>query len=72
MKKMKQKDHIWRFVKCNGDVVIYARCGCGFKYSCCENIAEVGFKVAPAPNELYPYCPLCGSKKTKYIDETED
>ena len=70
MKKGRKKDHIWQFVKYNGDMAIYAKCSCGFHYSCCKNHAiEQQFPIEPDPNKLYNYCPLCGARKTRYIDE---
>ena len=63
-------DHIWKFVKYEGDVSIYALCGCGFHYSCCKpKIENRPFPIVPNPDALYPYCPICGSRKTRYIDD---
>ena len=69
MKKGRKKDHVWQFVRYKFDTAIYARCSCGFRYSCCKDIAEIGLKIVPAPEKLYPYCPICGARKTKYIDD---
>jgi hypothetical protein len=27
--------------------------------------------MEPAPERLYPYCPLCGARKTRYEEEVE-
>ena len=37
MNKGRRKDHLWRFVKYNGDIAIYAMCSCGFRYPCWNN-----------------------------------
>ena len=29
-------------------------------------------RVEPNINGLYKYCPYCGSRKTKYIDDVKD
>lgn len=73
MKKGRRKDHIWKFCKYKGDAAIYAKCSCGFHYSgaCCTNISEKGLRVVIVPEGLYPYCPFCGSRKTRYINEIE-
>lgn len=69
MKKGRRKDHNWVFVRYKGDLAIYAKCSCGFHYSCCHNKREMGLLMVPAPDLLYPYCPICGSRKTTYDDE---
>lgn len=71
MRKGRKKDHVWQFAKYKGDIGIYATCSCGFLYSCCENINEVGVKMIPSIEKLYPYCPCCGSRKTKYTEEVK-
>ena len=72
MKKGRKKDHIWQFVKYKGDIAYYAKCSCGFRYSCYkEHSAEHRLPLEIAPEKLYNYCPLCGSRKTRYIDEIE-
>lgn len=70
MKKGRRKDHIWRFVKYKGDIAYYARCNCGFRYACYKehsNIQRLPLEIAP--EKLYYYCPICGSRKTRYIDD---
>ena len=70
MRNRRRKDHVWQFVKYNGDVAIYAKCGCGFHYPCYKNHSrERPFPIEPDPEQLYRYCPLCGGRKTRYIDE---
>ena len=72
MKKGRKKDHIWQFVKYKGDIAYYAKCSCGFRYPCYKkHSAEYVFPLEIAPEKLYNYCPLCGSRKTRYIDEIE-
>ena len=65
-------DHLWRFVKFRGDAAFYAKCSCGFRYGCYKNHSiKQPFPIEPDPEKLYPYCPLCGSKKTRYIADIE-
>lgn len=73
MKKGRGKDHKWRFVKYKGNSAICAQCHCGFTYSCCREVREGnnGFKIEPAPEKLYPFCPMCGSKKKTYNDKVK-
>ena len=76
MSKHKRKgrsiDHLWTFIKYKYDVSIYAHCSCGFRYSCCKNIAEnPGLKIVIAPEKLYPYCPWCGARKKRYDEEVK-
>ena len=67
MNKGRRKDHIWQFVKYKGDTAYYTKCSCGFRYPCYTNINI--FQLKPCPEKLYRYCPFCGSRKTRYIDE---
>lgn len=64
-------DHVWQFVKYKADVGIYAKCSCGFRYLACKpkynDLSCLIFIIAP--EKLYNYCPLCGSRKTRYIEE---
>ena len=69
MKKGRKKDHKWRFVKYKGNLAIYAHCSCGFEYDCSKNESDKGFKIVIAPEKLYNYCLICGSKKTHYEEE---
>lgn len=69
MKKGRKKDHVWEFVKYKGDCAIYAKCSCGFRYGCDKRENRNGFKNVPAPERLYNYCPVCGSRKLRYIPE---
>lgn len=63
-------DHIWNFVKYKGDAAVYAKCSCGFRYSCGKSRDnEHPLPIEPDLNKLYPYCPLCGARKTKYNPE---
>ncbi len=85
MKKGRRKDHIWRFVKYLGDAAIYAKCSCGFRYRCDKGIngSPIGRDPdanglyycpicrEPDANKLYYYCPICGSRKTRYIEKVE-
>lgn len=71
MKKGRKKDHIWRFVKYLGDAAIYAKCSCGFRYRCDKGINGSPISREPDVNKLYYYCPICGSRKTRYIEKVE-
>lgn len=72
MKKGRKKDHLWRFVKYRGDIAFYAKCSCGFRYACYKkHSVEQLFPIEPDPEKLYRYCPWCGSRKTRYINEIE-
>lgn len=71
MKKGRKKDHIWRFVKYLGDAAIYAKCSCGFRYRCDKGINGSPIVREPDANRLYYYCPICGSRKTRYIEKVE-
>ena len=64
MKKGRKKDHVWKFYKYKGDMAIYAQCSCGFKYGCNKS-----FEQKYILDKLYPYCPYCGSRKTRYSKE---
>ena len=72
MNKGRGKDHIWQFVKYKFDTAIYAQCSCGFHYACCTTKTVIPMRVEPNINGLYKYCPYCGSRKTKYIDDVKD
>ena len=70
MKKGRRKDHVWQFVKYKGDIAIYAKCNCGFRYGCYKNNSITQpFPIVPNIDGLYRYCPGCGSKKTRQIDK---
>ena len=71
MKKGRKKDHIWRFVKYLGDASVYAKCRCGYKYRCDKGINGSPINREPNIEKLYYYCPICGSRKTRYIDNIE-
>lgn len=69
---MKRKKHkSWKFVKYKGDIAIYAKCKCGFSYPCYNNDPIGSFNIVPDINQLYPFCPICGSKKKIYIEGVE-
>ena len=73
MKKGRKKDHIWRLVKYKGDISIYAKCSCGFHYSCSkfEDPENGNLRTVINENKIYPYCPICGSRKIWYTDEVK-
>ena len=64
-------DHVWRFVKFRHDICIYASCSCGFQYGCCKFSPPDSLRMVPDPERLYRYCPQCGARKTKYIEEVK-
>lgn len=71
-KNTRGKDPWWRIVKYQGDVAYYARCKCGFHYGCYDvNYAEERPLVTIDTDRLYPYCPICGSKKKWYDDDVK-
>ena len=70
MKKGRRKDHLWQFVKYKGDGCFYAKCSCSFHYACDKpKFDNQTIPRVPAPEKLYYYCPNCGARKTRYIDE---
>ena len=76
MSKKKRKgrgiNHGWRFGEYKGDIAIYAICpDCRFIYACDKEKYRGGIPRVPAPEKLYPYCPLCGARKTWYEEEVE-
>ena len=64
-------DHVWQFVKYKYDEAFYAKCRCGFHYLAYKHDYDDSNTriILIAPEKLYNYCPLCGSRKTRYIDE---
>ena len=56
-------DHVWELIRYKHDAAIYARCKCGFRYHVSDGVGI--FK----PERLYSYCPNCGARKKRYIDE---
>lgn len=61
-------DHTWEFVKYQGDMQVYALCKCGFHYGCGKHPSDAPLPIVPNPEALYPYCPICGSKKKRYLE----
>ena len=61
------KKNKWKLVKYKGDISIYAKCKCGFRYACSHSKKnEDGtWSFEQIVDNLYPYCPICGSRKTK-------
>ena len=62
-------DHSWDFIKYSGDLAYYARCKCGFQFSCYKNTELGVLDTQPAPEYLYRYCPSCGARKKRYESE---
>lgn len=67
MRVKRGKDSWWRTVKYKGDLAIYAKCKCGFRYNCSTVQSVKPFKVEI--DCLYHYCPNCGAHKKWYEDE---
>lgn len=53
------KKRYWHIYKKVGTSTIYARCRCGFEYSC-SSILLPEFKISF--KKFYKYCPYCGRK----------
>lgn len=56
-------DHTWELVKYSGDIAVYARCKCKFRYSVGD------MREQNSDYLFYPYCPMCGAKKKWYSDK---
>ena len=69
MKVKRGKDSLWRPIKFKSDGAIYAKCKCGFYYPCYKE--DEHFKISINPNKMYPYCPICGARKKRYLTEVE-
>ena len=69
MKKGRGKDHVWRFVRYKGDMATYAKCLCGYAHPCYKFVSSTSLETVPYPEMLYRYCPICGARKLRYIDE---
>lgn len=64
-------DHSWQTVKYRGDIAIYARCKCGFRYNCSSSIRneDGSWSLKQQITFLYRYCPSCGARKKWYNEE---
>ena len=62
-------DHTWQLVKYLGDIAIYAKCKCSFRY-CCSQGCTPG-ELKQIPKVFYPYCPNCGARKKWRTTEIE-
>lgn len=72
MRVKRGKDSLWRPIKFKGDCAIYAKCKCGFYYPCYSTNTWLNtFKVEIDPNKIYPYCPICGARKKRYLTDVE-
>lgn len=70
-RKGRKIDHLWKFVKYKSDLAIYARCSCGFIYPAYKNKESGIIAMEIAPEKLYNYCPNCGARKKRYIENIE-
>lgn len=71
MRPKRGTDHSWKIVKYKGDIALYAKCKCGFRYACSESERNKDgtFSVKQKVSKIYPYCPVCGARK-KFYDDT--
>lgn len=71
MRKGRGIDHEWQICKYLGDIALYARCKCGFYYSCSSSARNPDgtWSFKQEITKLYHYCPNCGARK-KYYNET--
>lgn len=62
------KDHNWEIVKYKGDISLYARCKCGYRYSCSSSKRndDGTFSFEQEITKIFPYCPVCGARKKRY------
>ena len=65
MRPKRGTDHTWQIVKYKGDIALYAKCKCGYRYVCSEN---AGTSLKQMVVKIFPYCPVCGARKKYYID----
>lgn len=74
MNKGRGKDHVWRFVRFRGDIGIYAKCRCGYFYHCSkiEHPDGIGIRSIIDVDKIFPYCPNCGARKTRYETEVRE
>lgn len=72
MRQKRGKDHVWKIVKCKPDIALYAKCKCGYKYSCSQSKrnADGTWSFEQEIVILHNYCPNCGARK-KYYDDSE-
>lgn len=72
MRQKRGKDHAWKIVKCKPDIALYAKCKCGYKYSCSQSKrnADGTWSFEQEIVILHNYCPNCGARK-KYYDDSE-
>lgn len=71
MKNKRGTDHNWQIIKYNGDMALYAKCKCGFRYCCSSNIRNIdgSWSIKQEITKIYPYCPCCGVRKKTYDSE---
>ena len=62
------KDHNWEIVKYKGDISLYARCKCGYRYACSSSKRndDGTFSLEQEITKIFPYCPVCGARKKTY------
>ena len=66
-------DDTWEIVRYKGDIALYARCGCGYRYVCStsERNEDGTWSSKQKVSMLHPYCPSCGAKKRYYSDNVK-
>lgn len=65
------KDHTWQLVRYNGDVAIYAKCKCGYRYACSREEEDDDGYCREKASLFYSYCPHCGARKKWVTEETK-
>lgn len=64
-------DHIWELIKYRGDMAIYAKCLCGFRYNCSHNKINADGQLVVEADTYCPYCPHCGARKKWHTDDIQ-
>jgi len=61
-------DHEWQIVQYKGDIALYARCKCGYRYACSQSkrAPDGTWTFEQEVRWLHNYCPQCGARKLRY------
>ena len=73
MRNKRGTDHTWHLIRYKGDLCIYAKCSCGYRYGCSKTPKKLAeeFPFKQVPTIFYPFCPSCGARKNKHSTEIE-